>query len=74
MAGGDIAFEYMQIGYADRRFCNFDDSVRRLDERGLGALQKGYFPHAVIDESFHHEMSSLLGCAGATIFGPSKQG
>jgi len=35
---------------------------------GLGA-QKGYFPHAVIDESFHHEMSSLLGCAGATIFG-----
>lgn len=40
MAGGDIAFEYMQIGSADRRFCNFDDSVRRLDERGLGALQK----------------------------------
>jgi hypothetical protein len=44
MAGGDIAFEYMQIGSADRRFCNFDDSVRRLDECGLGAPKRAIFP------------------------------
>jgi len=70
---GDIAFENMQVGPAER-LCDPDDSVWRFIQRRLGTNLQGFLARADIDEHFQHDMSKPQNFAGASIFDPTEPG
>ena len=59
--GGNIAFQDMQIGAADRRLDDPDDGVRRRGDLGLRTICNGLLAWSLINECFHGWL--LLGAA-----------
>ena len=57
MTTGDIAFENTQVGPAERRLCDPDDSVWRFVQHRLGTNLQGFLTRAGIDEHFQHDTS-----------------
>ena len=51
--GGDVAFQDVQVGAADRRGVDPDDHVRRLQDLGIRYFFPSLLPGAVVDERLH---------------------
>ena len=62
-AGWHVTLEDVQIGAADRRFADFNDSVAGSLDLWFGVIFEGLLSRAMINESLHRSSSDISVCS-----------